>query len=62
MDDIDAAVEELGRRGVRMEHYDLPDMKTDERGIVRDDFGFGPRAIAWVKDPAGHVRSVLQLA
>jgi hypothetical protein len=41
-----------------MEQYDLPDLKTDERGIFRGDSG--PRAIAWFKDPAGHVLSVLQ--
>lgn len=57
--DIEAAVTELEARGVRMERYDLPDLKTDERGIFRG--GSGPRAIAWFKDPAGHVLSVLQL-
>jgi catechol 2,3-dioxygenase-like lactoylglutathione lyase family enzyme len=56
--DIDEAVDELARRGVRMEHYDLPDMKTDEKGIFRGDDG--PRAIAWFKDPADHVLSVLE--
>jgi catechol 2,3-dioxygenase-like lactoylglutathione lyase family enzyme len=58
---IDAAVDELAARGVRMEQYDLPDMKTDERGIVRNDSEPGPRAMAWFKDPAGHVLSVLEL-
>lgn len=58
VDDIDAAVDELGRRGVRMEQYDMPDLKTDERGIYRGDVG--PKAIAWFKDPADHVLSVLQ--
>jgi catechol 2,3-dioxygenase-like lactoylglutathione lyase family enzyme len=58
--DIDAAVNELTARGVQMEQYDLPDLKTDERGIFRGDSG--PSAIAWFKDPAGHVLSVLQLA
>ena len=58
VEDIEAAVDELAERGVRMEHYDLPDLKTDERGIFRGDSG--PRAIAWFKDPAGHVLSVLE--
>ena len=58
VEDIDAAVDELAARGVRMEHYDLPNLKTDERGILRGESG--PRAIAWFKDPAGHVLSVLQ--
>jgi catechol 2,3-dioxygenase-like lactoylglutathione lyase family enzyme len=59
VEDIEAAVDWLGERGVRMEQYDLPDIKTDERGIFRGDTG--PRAIAWFKDPAGHVLSVLQV-
>jgi catechol 2,3-dioxygenase-like lactoylglutathione lyase family enzyme len=58
VDDIEAAVAELTRRGISMEHYDLPDLKTDEKGIFRGDTG--PRAIAWFKDPAEHVLSVLQ--
>jgi predicted enzyme related to lactoylglutathione lyase len=58
VDDIDAAIDELARRGVRMEHYDLPGLKTDERGIFRGDSG--PSAIAWFKDPADHVLAVMQ--
>jgi predicted enzyme related to lactoylglutathione lyase len=58
VDDIEEAVDELGRRGVRMEQYDLPDLKTDEKGIYRGDMG--PRAIAWFKDPADHILSVLE--
>jgi catechol 2,3-dioxygenase-like lactoylglutathione lyase family enzyme len=59
VEDIEAAVAELAERGVRTEQYDLPDLKTDERGIFRGESG--PRAIAWFKDPADHVLSVLQL-
>jgi catechol 2,3-dioxygenase-like lactoylglutathione lyase family enzyme len=59
VEDIEAAVDELGARGVAMELYDLPDLKTDERGIFRGDEG--PPAIAWFKDPADHVLSVLQV-
>lgn len=62
VDDIEAAVDELERRGVQLEQYDMPDIKTDERGIFRDGSDSGPRAIAWFKDPAGHVLSVLQLS
>jgi catechol 2,3-dioxygenase-like lactoylglutathione lyase family enzyme len=58
--DIEAAVDELAARGVRMEQYDLPDLKTDEKGIYRGDGDVGPRAIAWFKDPADHVLSVLE--
>ncbi len=56
--DIEEAVDELAKRGVRMEQYDMPDLKTDAKGIYRGDVG--PRAIAWFKDPADHVLSVLQ--
>jgi catechol 2,3-dioxygenase-like lactoylglutathione lyase family enzyme len=57
VDDIEDAVDELSSLGVRLEHYDLPDIKTDERGIAR-----GPKGpvIAWFKDPAGNILSVLE--
>jgi catechol 2,3-dioxygenase-like lactoylglutathione lyase family enzyme len=58
VDDIERAVDGLEKRGVRMEHYDLPEIKTDAKGIFRGDSG--PKAIAWFKDPADHILSVLQ--
>jgi catechol 2,3-dioxygenase-like lactoylglutathione lyase family enzyme len=54
--DVDLAVDELKKRGVRFEIYDLPDIKTDEKGIMRDK---GP-TIAWFKDPAGNILSVIE--
>jgi predicted enzyme related to lactoylglutathione lyase len=54
--DVEKAVEELTRRGVRFEIYDLDEIKTDEKGIFRGD---GPK-IAWFKDPAGNILSVLE--
>jgi catechol 2,3-dioxygenase-like lactoylglutathione lyase family enzyme len=54
VDDIDEAVDELAARGVRFERYD--GFEQDEKGISR---GEGPY-IAWFKDPAGNVLSVLQ--
>ena len=54
--DVDQAVDELKKRGVRFESYDLPDIKTDEKWIMR---GNGP-TIAWFKDPAGNILSVLE--
>ncbi len=54
VDDIDAAVDELTRRGVTFERYD--GMTQDDKGIAR---GGGPN-IAWFKDPAGNILSVLQ--
>ncbi len=57
VESVDRAVDELTNRGVRFERYDLPDIKTDERGISRD--GRGP-IIAWFKDPAGNILSILE--
>ena len=57
VDDVDRAVDELTERGVRFEHYNQGDLKTDEKGIMR---GNGP-TIAWFKDPAGNILSVLSL-
>ena len=54
VDDVEKAVDELTRRGVQFEHYDMPHIKTDEKGIAR-----GKPAIAWFKDPAGNILSVL---
>lgn len=54
VDDIDRAVDDLAARGVRFERYD--GMDQDERGIMRS----GGPYIAWFKDPAGNVLSVLQ--
>ena len=54
VDDIDEAVEELAERGVHFERYD--DTAQDEKGIYH---GGGP-LIAWFKDPAGNVLSVIQ--
>jgi catechol 2,3-dioxygenase-like lactoylglutathione lyase family enzyme len=52
VDDIEAAVDELVRRGVVFDRFD----GADEKGIFR---GQGP-LIAWFRDPAGNVLSVLQ--
>ena len=56
VDDVDEAVDELTRRGVRFERYD-GNIKTDEKGISR---GNGGPTIAWFKDPAGNILSVLE--
>jgi len=56
VNNIEETVDELVDLGLRLEHYDLPDLKTDKRGIAR---GPGPK-IAWFKDPAGNILSVLE--
>lgn len=56
VDDIDETVKQLGAVGVSLEHYNLPDIKTNERGIFT-----GPGLqIAWFKDPAGNILSVIE--
>ena len=55
--DLDAAVDELGARGVTFERYDGFD--HDDRGIVRGEDG---PAIAWFTDPAGNVIALLEHA
>jgi catechol 2,3-dioxygenase-like lactoylglutathione lyase family enzyme len=53
VDDVEKAVDELTARGVTFERYD--EFEQDEKGI---NIGPGPK-IAWFKDPAGNVLSVL---
>ena len=54
--EIETAVAQLKERGVTFERYDMPELKTDDKGIFR---GGGP-LIAWFKDPAGNILSILQ--
>jgi catechol 2,3-dioxygenase-like lactoylglutathione lyase family enzyme len=56
VDSVDEAVDRLTKRGVRFEIYNQPELKTDERGIFRN----GGPTIAWFKDPAGNILSVLE--
>jgi len=53
---VEKTVDELTAKGIQFEQYDFGKMKTDKKGIVR---GFGP-TIAWFKDPAGNIMSVLE--
>jgi predicted enzyme related to lactoylglutathione lyase len=52
--DVAATVADLSGRGVKMESYDVDDLKTDERGVA-DMGGF---YCAWFKDPDGNLLSV----
>jgi predicted enzyme related to lactoylglutathione lyase len=56
VDDIEGAVAELTKLGVSFEHYE-GEIKTDEKGIHRGPPG---PSIAWFKDPAGNILSVLE--
>ena len=55
VDDVGNAVDELAARGVEFERFE--EFDQDEKGIAR---GQGPE-IAWFKDPAGNILSVLKL-
>jgi catechol 2,3-dioxygenase-like lactoylglutathione lyase family enzyme len=57
--DIDAAVDELTKRGVRFERYE-GEMATDAKGVFRGAAqDMGPN-IAWFTDPAGNILSVIE--
>jgi predicted enzyme related to lactoylglutathione lyase len=59
VDDIDTAVDELTEKGIVFEQYEN---MTDEKGVARGiSANMGPD-IAWFKDPAGNVLSVLHQA
>ena len=58
VDDIDAAVDELTSKGVVFEQYDFA--HQDEKGIARGKAANMGPDIAWFKDPAGNILSVLQ--
>ena len=60
VDNIDKAVSDLKQIGIQIELYDTKEMKADNSGIYRGKaVGQGPD-IAWFKDPAGNVLSVLE--
>jgi len=56
VDNIDEAVDELISKGIKFEQYE-GEIKTDEKGICRNPQG--PK-IAWFKDPAGNILSVIE--
>ena len=56
VDDVDATVDELSRRGVRFERYD--GFEQDEKGVSR---AAGGPPIAWFTDPAGNILAVLEV-
>ncbi len=57
VENIEEAVSKLKRLGVAFESYHEKDLTTDEDNIFR---GGGP-SIAWFKDPAGNILSVLEV-
>ncbi len=60
VDDLGKAMEELKGKGIKFERYDGFTVPQDDQGVLRgSQVGMGPD-IAWFKDPAGNVLSVLQ--
>lgn len=56
---IDEAVDELTSKGIVFEQYE-GQIKTDKKGISRSgDVSKGPN-VAWFKDPAGNILSVIE--
>lgn len=60
VDDIDKAINDLEVKGIDMLMYDDLPAEQDGRGVLRGKAaGMGPD-IAWFKDPAGNVLSVIE--
>jgi len=57
VDNIENAVNELKKAGIHFEHYEDPEYKTGQDDISRADNG---PYMAWFKDPAGNILSVMQ--
>ena len=55
--DVETSVKELKNLGITFENYDMPDLKTDADNISR---GNGGPAVAWFKDPAGNILSLME--
>lgn len=56
VDDLRAELDELRSRGVTIETYDLPELKTDD-GIA--DLGFA--WMAWIIDPGKNALGIMQV-
>lgn len=60
VDDIDQAIAELTEKGVKFEMYDDMPVKQDQKGVLRGkEANQGPN-IAWFKDPAGNILSLIE--
>jgi len=57
VEDIDQAADALIAKGVKFEIYNHESIKTDQKGISR---GNGGPNIAWFRDPAGNILSILE--
>jgi catechol 2,3-dioxygenase-like lactoylglutathione lyase family enzyme len=53
-DDVDGVVQALKAKGVKFEHYDMPDMKREG-----DVYVSGDMKVAWFKDPDGNILNIV---
>jgi catechol 2,3-dioxygenase-like lactoylglutathione lyase family enzyme len=60
VENIDQTVDELSEKGIKFEIYDNMPSKQDEKGIIRGLSANQGPDIAWFKDPAGNILSVIQ--
>jgi len=51
VDDVEAEVEKLSNKGVKMERYNTGEIKTNEKGIA----DMNGRQMAWLKDTEGNI-------
>jgi catechol 2,3-dioxygenase-like lactoylglutathione lyase family enzyme len=58
VDNVEAAAQDLRSRGVTFERYDMPGLKTDDKGIARLESG---ERFAWFKDPEQNILSIGEL-
>ena len=56
VDDIRQATSALKNKGIRIEEYNLPNLKTGPDGIMSGT----DMEVAWFKDPAGNILSVIE--
>jgi catechol 2,3-dioxygenase-like lactoylglutathione lyase family enzyme len=56
VDDIEQTIDELHSLGIDLEHYNQPDLRTDDRGVLANE----KMKVAWFKDPAGNVLSIIE--
>lgn len=57
VDDIYKTIDDLNSHGVFCEQYDLPGLKTDEKGVI----GKGSKKGAWITDPDGNILGLSQV-
>lgn len=60
VEDVDAVVDELIAKGVKMEVYDMPGVEFDERGVATGPEGIGMKG-AWFKDPEGNILGITEM-